>query len=78
MYSFILCNGYLYFYCHYKECKNNDNGICRKRYVCYPFNLFHKIDNIFVHVNQLKNHYNKNILKCPMNKKIYMNNSMRY
>lgn len=50
MYSFILGNGFIQFYCRfdgkrcYKCLNNNGNGICKTRYLFYPELLINKFD----------------------------------
>lgn len=56
MYSFILFNGYVRFYCRYdgnnfEKCPNNENGLCRTKYLYFPNVLIHKFDK-------------KNCIKC--------------
>lgn len=56
LYSFILFNGYIRFYCrydgkHFEKCSNNENGICKKKYLFFPEILLHPFDK-------------KNYIKC--------------
>lgn len=59
MYSFILCNGYIQFYCKMdgkrcNKCLNNENGICQIKYLFYDELLINKFDG-------------KNSIKCAIN-----------
>lgn len=44
MYSLILFNGYVRFYCKNVDCMFNENGLCKEKFTFFPRNLIKKFD----------------------------------